>query len=240
MWYPENKKELKSLLSSYFKEISQDNKTPNQKINGLIVPHAGYIYSGKIAASAYNLLKDKGYTKAIILGPAHYDAYPEPMTSSEDFITPLGKTTNLDSVLNSADILHEHSISNQIPFLQYLGINKILPIMISDIDETKAVNLAKTIINYLDKGTIIIVSTDLSHFWKYDTALKKDISTIDAIESLDNKKLNEGEACGTFPLIVTFQICKILKTIPHLIRYANSGDITGDKNKVVGYASFYF
>lgn len=235
MWYPENKQELESFIDNSFK------RKPNiktKKINGLIVPHAGYEYSGMIAGKAFSMLKGKRLDKAIIIGPSHYVYLFDAMTSNlNEWKTPLG-TTKLGKInLLAGDIEQEHSIKNQVPFLQKLNIKEIIPIMIGKITNEQAKELAKKIAKI---KAIYIFSTDLSHFYEYDEAKAIDKKTINIIEDLDKNNFKYLDACGYFPLMVLFHLCKIKKTKPKLIEYKNSGDIIEDKSAVVGYSSFWF
>ncbi len=236
-WYPQDKKELDSLLEKF---LSQKVNLKQKTINGIIIPHAGYEYSGSVAGKAYALLKDSKQKKAIILSPSHY----VPLTgivshSRQEWNTPLGKIEITDNTCQKTDISQEHAIGNQVPFLQKLGIKEILPIMVGEITIEQAEQIAKQIRNF---DGIIIISTDLSHFLPYDEAKKKDQETIKAIESLNSKKLLsiDNSACGIFPLLILIELCKLNKWKPKLIEYKNSGDIIGDKSRVVGYSSFFF
>lgn len=236
MWYPSNKQELESFIDNSFKR--KPNLKP-KKINGLIVPHAGYEYSGMIAGKAFSILKNKKLDKVIIIGPSHYINLPNAMTSNlNEWPTPLGKITIKQfPSLKMMDLESEHSINNQIPFLQKLNIKEIIPIMIGKITDEQAKELAKKIAKI---NAIYIFSTDLSHFLPYDQAVQKDKFSINIIENLDENNFKYIDACGYFPLMVLFHLCKIKKTHPRLIEYKNSGDIIGDKSAVVGYASFFF
>lgn len=237
MWYPENKKELESFIEGSFKQkIDLDKKPKN--IHGLIVPHAGYEYSGKIAGKAFALLGNKKINKAIIIGPSHYIPTNKALTTNKkELLTPLGpiKTFNLD--FETSDIDEEHSINNQIPFLQKSGIKEVLPLMIGSITNEQAKEIAENISKI---NAVYIFSTDLSHFLKYEDAVKKDKKTIDIIKDQDKEDFGKIDACGIFPLMILFYLCDILKIRPRLIEYKNSGDMTGDKSSVVGYASFFF
>ncbi len=235
MWYPSNKQELESFIDNSFKR--KPNIKP-KKINGLIVPHAGYEYSGMIAGKAFSLLKGKRLDKAIIIGPSHYVYLFDAMTSNlEEWSTPIGKTKLGKINLLAGDIEQEHSIKNQVPFLQKLGIKEIIPIMIGKITDEQAKELAKKIAKI---KALYIFSTDLSHFLEYEKAKEIDKKTIDIIEKLDMENFKDIDACGYFPLMVLFELCKIKKTRPKLIEYKNSGDIVDDKSAVVGYSSFWF
>jgi MEMO1 family protein len=236
MWYPEYRQELEEFINSTFRKVPS---IKSKKINGLIVPHAGYEYSGAIAGKAFSLLKGKRLDKAVIIGPSHYVHLFDAMTSNlGEWKTPLG-TIKLGKInLLAGDIEQEHSIKNQVPFLQKLEIKEIIPIMIGKITDEQAKELAKELAKL--KKAIYIFSTDLSHFYGYEKAKETDRRTIKIIEKMDNENFKDVDACGYFPLLVLMHLCKIKKTKPHLIEYKNSGDIAGDKNSVVGYASFWF
>ena len=234
-WYPENKQELESVLNKYLKSSIKEKQ---KKIIGLIVPHAGYEYSGAIAGKAFSLLKNRKIKKAIVLGPSHYVYLNNIITSNREFWeTPLGKIKLFNTDFLKANIEQEHSITNQVPFLQKLNFKEIMPLMVGKIDLEKAEETARKIAKI---PAVYIFSTDLSHFFPYDEALKKDKQTIEIIENLDFNRIKEIDACGIYPLLILFYLCKIKKTKPHLIEYKNSGDVTGDKEAVVGYAGLWF
>jgi len=233
MWYPSNKNELEEQLNQFLKTGKH-----KKKVNGIIVPHAGYEYSGAIAGQAFSLIQENSIKKAIILGPSHYvHLFEAATTNRESWETPLGKIKTFNTDFPKADIDAEHSIKNQIPFLQKLGIQEILPLMIGKITEEQAKEIAKKISKI---KALYVFSTDLSHFLKYEKAVEKDKETIRIIESLEPDNFKYIDACGYFPLLVLKELCKIKKTKPKLIQYKNSGDVTGDKESVVGYSSFYF
>lgn len=229
-WYPEDKDELNKILNSYLKH------NPKQDLHGLVVPHAGYNYSGRVAGKAFSLIpKNK---KAIVIGPSHYEAFQGIKTLHEDRLTtPLGKlklTKNNFNVLN----VPEHSITNQFPFLQKLEYKEALPLVVGNITNEQAKQIAKELSKQTDY--IFVFSTDLSHFLTYEQAVKTDKKSIEIIEQLDLNKTQEIDACGKYPLLILMNLCKLKSWKPKLIEYKNSGDITGDKSQVVGYSSFWF
>jgi MEMO1 family protein len=230
-WFPTEKDKLESALDSFL------SKTPDIKIkevHGIIVPHAGYSYSGEIAGKAFSFLKNKKIKKAIIFGPSHYQIF-KGISALEKFETPLGKVNIPKNDFNK--IPHEHSIENQIPFLQKLNIKEILPLAVGHINMKEAEELAR---QFLNEDAVFIFSTDLSHALEYSEAVKKDKATIDVISNLKEYQLQNIDACGLYPLLILFEMCKIKSWKPRLIEYKNSGDITGDTVFVVGYAGFVF
>lgn len=234
-WYPQNKEELNKSLDSF---LNQKLTKKENNLKGIVVPHAGYEFSGKIAGKAFSMLKNLNSKKAIILSPSHYFPLEGTITSNQKSVqTPLGKIKIISSNFQKGDISKEHAINNQIPFLQKLGFSEILPLVIGEISQEQTKEIAEKISNF---DGIFIISTDLSHFLPYEPAKIKDSQTIKAIASLNQNKLTENSACGIFPLLILIELCKIKKTSPHLIEYKNSGDVTENKESVVGYASFYF
>ena len=230
-WYPQNKKELNKILEKF---LSQKTDFQNH-LSGLIVPHAGYEFSGAIAGKAFGLLKNKKIDKAVILGPSHYAGF-QGIRALEKIKTPLGEIKIIKNDFKKID--YEHSVENQIPFLQKLNPNiEVLPLVVGEISNQEAEDIAKKI---LEINAVYIFSTDLSHFLPYEQAVKIDKQTIKIIEDLNLEKFDNIDACGKFPLLITMHLCKLKNWKPKLIEYKNSGDVIGDKSSVVGYASFRF
>lgn len=230
-WFPSEKDRLNNVLENF---LSKNPAVKIRDIHGLIVPHAGYSYSGEIAGKAFSLLKNKKINKAIIFGPSHYQTF-KGISVLQKFETPLGKVNIPKNSFNK--IPHEHSVENQIPFLQKLGVNEILPVVVGHISMEEADELAK---QFLEEDAMFIFSTDLSHALEYSEAIKKDKATIKTILSLNEYTLPNIDACGLYPLLIFFKMCKKKGWKPRLIEYKNSGDITGDTVFVVGYAGFVF
>lgn len=241
-WYSSNKNELNKMLEDFLSVKTKSKINSKEKdIHGLIVPHAGYIYSGAIAGKAFSLLKSREFNRAIIFGPSHYQTF-KGIASIENIETPLGKVNLSKDKDSLPKIPYEHSVQNQIPFLQKLNPDiKILPIAVGEISLNDAEKIAKQFIDEnKKKDTIFIFSTDLSHFLPYEQAVKKDKETIDIITTLNESKLDKIDACGIYSLLILFKMCKLKSWKPKLIEYKNSGDIIGDKSSVVGYAGFMF
>lgn len=235
-WYPNRKEELNRLLGELLKE-----KNPQEqdfKIHGLIVPHAGYAFSGKIAGKAFSMLQKADNIKAIILAPSHYAPLRGIVTHEKEYWeTVMGKIKIAKSNFKKINICNEHAIDNQVPFLQKLGFKEILPLIVGDMSLEEAKDLANLI---KSQDGIFIFSSDLSHFLEQEQALKKDNATIEILSSLNLEKALEIDACGAYPLLVYMNLCKLKSWTPKLIEYKTSGDVTGVKDSVVGYASFYF
>ncbi|MDD2679054.1 MAG: AmmeMemoRadiSam system protein B [Candidatus Nanoarchaeia archaeon] len=224
-WHPSNKKELNGFIKSVMGK-------KNEKINGVIVPHAGYQYSGKIAAKAYSYAHD--FKKAIIFGPSHYESF-KGLKCLKSASTPLG---DLKIIKNGFEkINYEHSIQNQLPFLKYLGVTEVLPLIVGDISLSEAESIAEKFKNF---NGLFVFSTDLSHFLKDSDAKKVDSDSVSIIKKLKINDVERIDACGINALKIFMQLARIKKFKPKLLAYENSSKTTGDAQSVVGYASFIF
>ncbi len=238
MWYPPNSVVLNNMLEKFLVETSK-TKSKLKQIHGIIVPHAGYEFSGEVAGKAYSLLKNKKIEKIAVLAPSHYAAFSGAVSGTE-LATPLGKVRILENDFpkDKYIVSKEHSLDVQLPFIQKTQPQaRILPLVIGELNEKQAEELAKALAR---ENLFFIISSDLSHFNNYDKAKLLDMETIELIENLDFENFNQIDACGKFPLLVLFYLCKIKKWKPKLLEYKNSGDVTHDKSSVVGYASFVF
>jgi len=260
MFYPGDFEELRHELRGYLngsickKNVSTQNNNDISDIRGLIVPHAGYVYSGEIAASAYRLLLQKRgkYKRVLILGPAHHvwisgAAFP----SVEFFETPLGKI-KLDKLtmeqiikklpwvsVNEKAHSQEHCIEVQLPFLQETLDDFLLIPMV--VGETKPEQIAEVIYQFIeDKETLIVISTDLSHFHDYETATANDLRTANAIEHLELENLYSEDACGIYPLKGVLSVAQKKNWEVYRLGLCNSGDTSGDRHRVVGYGAWAF
>lgn len=240
-----------------------------RKIIGLIAPHAGYMYSGPIAAHGYLQLATNGKPELfIILGPNHTGLGSGiAVDFGEDWETPLGIVRVNDEVakkisvksgivdLDSLAHKYEHSIEVQLPFLQYIFGSDIaivpITMMIQTLDAAKSI--AKAIYDVekeLNLDIVVIASTDFTHYEPHTIATRKDKLVIDAILELDANKVYERvtsyniSMCGPGPVMTLIEYVKLkmseVKVQAKLLKYATSGDITGDKSAVVGYASILF
>lgn len=219
---------------------SKSLKNVSKKIRAIIVPHAGYIYSGTVAAAAYGSTKASKAKKIILLGPSHYAYFEGAYTFSQDWKTPLGivkveKAPGFGAIVGDV----EHSLEVQLPFLQKtLKDFVLLPIIYGEIPPEA---LAEKVEPLVSKGAVIVASSDLSHYLPYANANKIDRETVGLIVSLDLKKfLSSGDACGKIGIAALMVLAKKMKWKPVLLDYRNSGDTSGDKKGVVGYASIVF
>lgn len=247
-FYPENAARLKHDIQALLAAA----EAPALKPKVLIAPHAGYIYSGTVAASAYALLSAnaKKIHRVVLLGPAHRVAVQGMALPGVDaFSTPLGtveidqeaveKIAHLAQVCSSPQAhAQEHSLEVQLPFLQTLLPDfKLLPLAVgmASAEEVSAVLEAL----WGGDETLIVISSDLSHFLSYEAAQHKDNNTIQAILHLQ-QPISHEQACGATPIngLLLAALQHGLK--PHLLDSCNSGDSAGDKSRVVGYAAFAF
>ena len=241
------------MLSSTVDQLLADAETVSGiQPKALIVPHAGYIYSGSTAATAYATLAPWAKTihRVVLLGPTHRVAVEGiALPETEAFSTPLG-TIRLDAqaIATIADLpqvvfsdkVHafEHSLEVHLPFLQrVLEDFTLVPLAVGDASP-KAV---AEVLDLLWDGTetLIVVSSDLSHFLPYATAQQVDAETCRHILQLDTH-IDAEQACGAFPVNGLLLTAQRRRLTPTLLSLCNSGDTAGDKARVVGYAAFSF
>lgn len=248
-FYPSSKHTLLETIENLFKQVNVDIP---QKPKAIISPHAGYIYSGPIAAHAYkSLIKFKDeYDTVLLLGPSHYEYIPGlAYYPGNYFQTPIGfvpideesieKISRLPFVYESKEAHdREHSLEVQLPFLQYvLDKFHIIPLTVG---KTAPENVYEIIKILYKENILILISSDLSHYLNYKTAKQIDEKTAYAIETLQPDLIHHEQACGRIPIqgLLLFAKEKNWKTIRLDLR--NSGDTAGDKQRVVGYGSWCF
>lgn len=218
----------------------------------IIVPHAGYIYSGPTAATAYASLaagKDR-IKRVVLLGPVHRTPVRGlALPGVNGFATPLGNiaidqsavalVSKLPQVVTSlAAHAFEHSLEVQLPFLQtVLGDFELVPFAVGDATPAEVAEVLDTL--WGGPETLIVISSDLSHFLPYDTARVVDQETVQRILELHGPVSHE-QACGGTPVNGMLLAARRHNLHPRLLDLCNSGDTAGDKNRVVGYASFAF
>ncbi|MGI2028969.1 AmmeMemoRadiSam system protein B [Endozoicomonas acroporae] len=245
-FYPDSPNALASMI----KEMLSDGRTRDFSPKVLIVPHAGFIYSGPVAASAYRLLHSmrKNIRRVALLGPSHrVPLQGMALPDCEAFATPLGNIP-LDieameelkqfSQVETVDEAHthEHSLEVQCPFLQEcLDDFKLIPIVVGD---TSPIAVAE-VLEHLwgEEETLMIISSDLSHYHTYEEACYRDNQTVKAIEQL-SCNLTGGQACGCYPLNGMLKVAQHRGMDVITLDVRNSGDTAGDKSKVVGYGAF--
>jgi MEMO1 family protein len=249
LFYPGSPAELATTVDHLLAE-AHPAKGPAPKV--LVVPHAGYIYSGATAALAYaSLAPLKGQIRRVVLlGPTHRVAVEGlALPKSQAFTTPLGDIpldteaiaglAHLPQIVFS-DLAHarEHSLEVHLPFLQrVLGDFKLVPLAVGHASPAAVAE----VIDRLWGGpeTLIVISSDLSHFLPYATAQQVDRDTCRHILQFDSH-IDPEQACGAFPLNGLLLTAKRRGLMPQLLHLCNSGDTAGDKDRVVGYAAFAF
>jgi len=248
-FYPDDPDELRSMISGFL-DAAKVKKIPGT-LRALIVPHAGYIYSGPVAAYAYRLVAEKSYRKVVLLGPSHYAGFFGCAESgSAGWQTPLGIVSvgSIRSKFKDLSLLHtlpqahgpEHSLEVQVPFLQSVlkGGFTICPVLTGDI---RGSAFSDELVRALDGDTLLVISSDLSHYLPYDKAIEKDNLTINAIKTLDLETMDtKGDACGKTAILVLLHIARKKGWKCRLLDARNSGDTAGTKDQVVGYAAFAF
>jgi len=261
-FYPANRVELKADLENMLAE-QQDMSIGT--LYGIIAPHAGYIYSGKVAAKAYKQIEKQNYETVIVISPSHHDYFEGCSIFSGNYETPLGQIQanksmiddlSQSEIINNSNLGHqnEHALEVHLPFLQLLAPNfKLIPIVMGIQDFETAEKLANTIFNllrdsqYENQKVLIVSSSDLSHFYNVKKANLLDREIINDIESFDIQKLNNDilykktEACGFGPILAGMMACRLLgATNSKVLAYGTSADVNKDLEKVVGYLSAAF
>ncbi len=246
------------------KKRPEVNKNGDREVIGLVCPHAGYMFSGAVAANAYYELAQDGKPDIIvILGPNH-TGYGSAIALMNDGVwrTPLGdveidvETANLivqkAFIVDVDDAAHlfEHSIEVQLPFLQYLYGSefKFVPVCFQMQDLSSAVEVGKALTEVLaSKNAVIIASSDMTHYEPQRNAAAKDLAALKAVEAMDEKRFysiietQNVTACGYGPIATVITAAKGLGAKEaKLLCYKSSGDITGDYSGVVGYAAVSF
>jgi AmmeMemoRadiSam system protein B/AmmeMemoRadiSam system protein A len=235
-----------------------------ENVVALVAPHAGYVYSGPVAAYSYALLKGRKFDRVVVIAPSHYEAFGfSSVYDGAAYTTPFGqipvdqafaaKLAKASPLIRLSAVGHapsadrpEHAIEVQLPFLQrVLGQFQLVPVIMGDQSYDASRALGAALGQMIQGGdTLIVASSDLSHYHRYDEAAKLDRKTLKAIEEYDyfnlsrNLELQVWEACGGGPVVATMIAAERLgATQAKVLRYANSGDVTGDRSRVVGYGA---
>ena len=244
-FYPINKNEILSMFVEFNKKLDDSLQNPEilqKNPTAVIVPHAGYVYSGINANIAYRAIK-KENDKFFVIGPSHHYAFEGiSIGNFLEYATPLGvlqSDEELIKELNQPFIVQahkEHSTEVQFPFIEYhFPDAKIVEAVYGRVD---FLQVAKVIISAIHLGYKVIISTDLSHFYTLQEAKEKDNICMHAIKTLDINALNSGcEACGKIGIEGMIIAARELNLQSELLFYSTSADVNGDKNKVVGYLS---
>ena len=263
-FYPADPNELGKMVDGF---LSKATPPPLTDVVALVAPHAGYEYAGQVAAYSYVLLKGKKFDRVVVIAPSHFEAFGfSSVYDGAAYTTPLGqvpvdrafaaKLATMSKLIKLSGLGHtptpdkpEHALEDQLPFLQrVLGQFQLVPIVMGDqsYENCRALGLA---LAKLVQGTntLIVVSSDLSHYHPYDEAVKIDHKTLKAIEEWDylsmarNFEQRVWEACGGGPIVAAMIASERLgASQAKVLKYANSGDTAGDKSRVVGYGAVAF
>lgn len=248
-FYPADPRMLRTMVGRFLDEAKE--RIPLGSLRALVAPHAGYVYSGPIAGSAYRLVRDAETRpgRVLLLGPAHRVAFAGmALSSAKAFATPLGEI-EIDSGLRDAvdglpevhemEVAHaeEHSLEVQLPFLQVaLGSCTVLPVVVGQAEPGEVAAVIDACLAACP-GTLVVVSSDLSHYLPYDRAVAKDRETATRVVEADSA-IRSDCACGSHPLAGLLATVRKESWTMELLDLRNSGDTAGDRERVVGYGAF--
>ena len=250
MFYPADARTLALEVDRLLDAVAPGEAARAPKL--LVVPHAGYVYSGAVAAQAYALLTPwrEQIERVVLLGPTHRVAVRGlAVPSVSAFDTPLGRI-ELDAQaivrlaelpqVTCSDAVHaqEHSLEVQLPFLQRtLGAFRLLPLAVGDASAAEVAQVLESV--WGGDETLVVISTDLSHYLPYAEARARDRATVERILRLDTA-LEHDQACGATPLAGALLAARAHGLVPRLLDLRNSGDTAGDRSRVVGYCALAF
>jgi len=265
-FYPENKEDLEDMIKTCFEHKygpGSQKIEPEEKIFGIVCPHAGYIYSGPTACHSYKSISSQNPELAIIIGPNHFGVGENAATATDvKWATPLGlvkvdsdaarDVSEMSSVIEIDNYSHsqDHSLEVQVPMLQSIFSNEfqILPIILLAQDLETARDVGNAVAEIAKKrNSIIVASSDFTHYEENSFAHQQDKALIEPILEMDVERfyqvLREKRvtACGYGAIASTMIACKNLgATKGELLSYATSGDVSGDTDSVVGYGAIKF
>ena len=259
-WYPASRDQLRAQVDEYLERADQAAAAPpaGAALVGLVAPHAGLMYSGPVAAYAYRLLRDRSFDVVVLVGPSHFVPFEGvSIWPTGAFETPFGPLA-IDEAASAALLAcrvvtefprahaREHSLEMQLPFLAALTHSTpILPLVMGRQTRATAFALAEGLVQIISsRQALLVASSDLSHYFDAPTASRLDATVIDKIETLDDEGLMDALerrsdlACGGGPIVTTLRAARALgATSSQVLRYADSGDVSGDKSAVVGYVA---
>ncbi len=249
MFYPGDPQELRHQVADFLEHAGEPRLTPK----ALIAPHAGYVYSGPIAASAYAQLAPlrDAIQRVVLLGPAHrYPLRGLAYSQAALFRTPLGDVPVDQDALHSLDELPqvraldaafegEHCLEVQLPFLQtILTAFQAVPLLVGEAESAQVAEVLERL--WGGDETLIVISSDLSHYLDYDSARSMDAATTEAIEQLHPEAISYHHACGRNPVIGLLLVAQRHNLRATTLDLRNSGDTAGPRNQVVGYGAYAF
>ena len=247
-FYPGEAEQLRRAVEKY---LAESISVVEQPPKAIVAPHAGYIYSGPIAGTAFSYLaKANGDVRRVVLvGPAHWAA-PRGLAASEAdaFATPLGRIpVDRDSYeaiepLKQVSVFEgahtrEHCLEVQLPFLQMLFSDiEIVPLLVGDASPSEVAEVLEKL--WGGSETVVVISSDLSHYHDYATATRMDKETSKRIEGFE--RVSEGQACGRRAINGLLQLAKQRRMRVETVDLRNSGDTAGPRDRVVGYGAYVF
>ena len=249
LFYPGTAQELRVAVDRYLRAAqARDDRRPH----ALIAPHAGYRYSGPIAATAYATLRPWAdeIRRVVVLAPSHRVPFHGIATSSADFFqTPLGEIpvdrTAVEALGSLAGVVpldaafaEEHALEVQLPFLQtVLGDFRLVPLIVGDADAAQVSDVIEAV---LAPDTLIVVSSDLSHYLDYQGCQRRDRATSGHIEAMQADHIGPYDACGAYPIRGLLETAQRHGWRVRTLDLRNSGDTSGDRARVVGYGAYEF
>jgi AmmeMemoRadiSam system protein B/AmmeMemoRadiSam system protein A len=253
-FYPADAQGLRQLIDRLTQTVraAHPDLPDRASLRALILPHAGFIYSGPTAAHAARVLSENQFTKVLVLGPDHFLGFSNgAIPAVRAFRSPLGLipvSPAARSLLDQSDLFRalspaddrEHSVEAVLPFLQvYLKRFELIPVVVGRADIHR---LSTALMPLVDPHTLVVVSSDLSHFLPYAEAQARDRRTIDALLAGDVQALlqRDNTACGVDAIAILLNLAVRFGWRPVLLNYLNSGDTAGDRSRVVGYAAIAF
>ena len=261
-WYPGSARPLAAAVDRHLAEADRTAGDVPGDLVALIAPHAGLMYSGPVAAHAYRLLRDRAFDVAILVGPSHFVGFEGvSIYPSGGFDTPFGVAPIDDdcarAILAATPVVHEHpdaharehSLEMQLPFLEHIAPSlPIVPLLMGYQTAATARALGSGLVTALrGRKALLIASTDLSHYHDAATASALDAVVIDCVSRFDDEGLQQAleaqpdHACGGGPTVAVMRAARLAGARDAVVlRYADSGDVSGDKSAVVGYLAAAF
>ena len=253
-WYPGTASALAVAVDRHLAATSED---VDGELVALVAPHAGLLYSGPVAAHAYRLLGGRTFDVAVLVGPSHFVGFDGVAVPGADgFLSPFGvaavDTALVEAMMRATPVVfehkaahaREHSLEMQLPFLQRLApLTPIVPLVMGYQTDATARALAGALASTLaGRRALVVASTDLSHYHDAETAARLDGVVIDHVRRFDADSLQHAldrqpdHACGGGPMVAVMRAARALGARDAVVlNYADSGDVSGDKMKVVGY-----
>jgi len=272
-FYPADPKTLAAMMDDMLAHAASSqppiNVPTSDPILAVVAPHAGYQFSGPVAAYTYAALKGRRFSRVVVIAPSHYEAFDFTSVYDGDaYATPLGvvpvdkafakQLVQMSPTIKFSSQGHvptakgaEHALEVELPWLQrVLGDFELVPVVMGDqsYESSRALGVALAkLIQGKDKETLIVASSDLSHYHPYDEAVKIDHKTLGALQAWDYFSMSRNfeariwEACGGAPIVAAMIAAERMGANQAVVlKYANSGDITGDHSRVVGYSADVF